>query len=65
MVAFRFEREFRHWVRTARRHCVLCKALSLIVHNPGVAEVDEETARAAAQAGAGRPIENSSGEATS
>jgi len=61
MVTFNFTREFRHWVRTARKHCVLCKALTLIVHKPGVAEVDEETARAAAQAGAGRPVENASG----
>lgn len=61
MVAFRFEREFRHWARVARKHCVLCKALALIVHKPGIAEVDEETARAALLAGAGSPVENSGG----
>lgn len=56
MVAFNFEREFRHWVRKARARCLLCKALTLIVHKPGVADVDEETARAATLAGAGAPL---------
>jgi hypothetical protein len=61
MVAFNFEKEFRHWALRARKHCVLCKAMSLLVYKPGVVEIDAETARAAAQAGAGSPVENSGG----
>lgn len=57
MVAFNFTREFRHWAERSRKHCVLCKALSLIVHKPGIADVDEETARAATEAGAGAVLE--------
>jgi len=53
MVTFRFEREFSHWALRARKHCVLCKVWSLITHKPGIAEIDEETASAATEAGAG------------
>lgn len=58
---FRFDREFRHWAERARKHCVLCKALSLVVHKPGTYEVDEETARAATEAGAGAPVDPTEG----
>lgn len=62
MVQFTFALEFRHWVRRSRKYCVLCKAMSLIVYPAGVTvEVDEETARAAAQAGAGEAVSNSPG----
>jgi len=64
MVAFRFDREFRHWVRKARANCVLCKAMHLIIYRPGTTEVDEETAAAAAQAGVGAPLENFGGQGT-
>jgi hypothetical protein len=61
MVQFHFTREFRHWAERSRKHCVLCKALALIVHKPGVIEIDEETARAATAAGAGAVVETSGG----
>jgi hypothetical protein len=54
MVQVRFTAEFRHWVRRSRKHCVLCKALRMMVYPAGaVVEVDAETARAATAAGAG------------
>lgn len=59
MVKFNFTSEFRHWAVRARKHCVLCKAWAMLVYKPGIVEVDEETARAAAQAGAGRAVEDS------
>lgn len=61
MVAFNFTREFSHWALRARKHCVLCKAMALLVYKPGVVEIDAATALAATQAGAGSPVENSGG----
>jgi len=57
MVTFRFDKEYRHWALRARKHCILCKALSLIVHKIGIREVSEDVAREAEQAGAGERIQ--------
>lgn len=65
MVQFAFKREFRHWAERARKHCVLCKAMSLFVYPAGkTIEVDEETARAATEAGAGAVVGSGQGNAT-
>lgn len=59
---FRFDREFQHWAMRARQHCVLCKVMALLIYKPGTFDIDEETARAALEAGAGAPVEILGGE---
>lgn len=63
MLRFRFDREFRRWLMKARANCVLCKAMTLVVFKPGVCEIDEETAAAAAEAGAGAVLDPADGAA--
>lgn len=62
MVRFEFTREFRHWARRAKQHCVLCKALSLFVYKPGVLPVSEEVAAKAEAEGAGRRLRDDEGD---
>lgn len=56
MVEFEFTSTFRHWVERARKHCVLCKALTLFEYKPGRLPVSEDVAAAAEAAGAGHRV---------
>jgi hypothetical protein len=56
MVKFEFTSVFRHWAERARKHCVLCKAMTLFEHQPGTREVSEEVAAAAEAAGKGKRV---------
>lgn len=57
MVEFEFTSTFRHWVERARKHCVLCRALTLLEYRPGRLPVSEDIAAAAEAAGAGRRVD--------
>ena len=52
MAAVKLTTEFRHWVRRSRKHCVLCKALRLMVYPAGTVITDPDVAAAARAAGA-------------
>lgn len=56
MVEFEFTSTFRHWVERARKHCVFCRALTLLEYRPGRLPVSEDVAAAAEVAGAGRRV---------